>query len=165
MPEQYVIIELDRRRKIRFETNSLCELESVLKLNANEILVRWMEIQANSSRENVLKVLSWTEARAFLWAGFLHEDDTLTLKQVGNLFAMAKDAGAGLQSFQIIATKIIEAIFLFLTGQEGRERIQAAMAENAPANGESRILESSLSNTLAYPANNSGVAVGSKLMS
>ena len=81
----------------------------------------------------------------------------------GKLFSQVKEATNGLQSFQVIATKIIEAIFLFLTGQEGRELIQAQLKENNPENGNLKISAILPSDNLASRIESSGTAVGSKL--
>ncbi len=64
-----VQVELDRPRTIKFDLNSFIELEELY-----------------GSINNALKEMekgSVKAVRAVLWAGLIHEDEKLTLKQVG----------------------------------------------------------------------------------
>jgi hypothetical protein len=64
-----VKILLDRERTLRFDFNALASFEDATGLSALEPGV-WMNPNA--------KIL-----RALLWAAMLHEDETITIKEVG----------------------------------------------------------------------------------
>lgn len=84
----FVIIELDRPRKLRYTFNSLVLAEEVLgKPIAVGMLVAGMK-----------------ELRILLWAGLKEEDSNLTLEQVGNLI---DESPLG---FEEITSKVVEAL-------------------------------------------------------
>lgn len=64
-----VTIMLDKKRTIRFTLNALAEIEDAL----NVPLSKLSEVE-----------LGVKTVRTMLWAGLLHEDETLTERQVGN---------------------------------------------------------------------------------
>lgn len=64
-----VLIELDRPRNLRLDTNALVKLEEILGRPISAL------------DDNV----GMTEMRAILYAGLIHEDKSLTLETVGDL--------------------------------------------------------------------------------
>ena len=74
MPIKSVPIELDKRRNLRFDYNALCELEGHLGVSIPNL----GNILASGS-------VGLKEIRAILWAGLLHEDESLTVKKVGEI--------------------------------------------------------------------------------
>lgn len=64
-----VSIMLDKKRTIRFTLNALAEIEDALGVPLSKL----SEVE-----------LGVKTVRTMLWAGLLHEDETLTEKQVGN---------------------------------------------------------------------------------
>jgi hypothetical protein len=66
-----VPIQLDKERRLLFTTQSLIELEKATGLNA-----------LDGSISQVFKNLSVERTCLLLWAGLVHEDENLTLKQV-----------------------------------------------------------------------------------
>lgn len=69
-----VQVELDRPRTIKFDLNAFIELEEMY-----------------GSIDGALKEMekgSIKAVRAILWAGLIHEDESLTLKQVGSMVDM-----------------------------------------------------------------------------
>ena len=89
MPKQYVTVELDKPRKLRFGMNALCMLEDILKIP----MTRFKSTN-----------IGFKEIRAMLWAGLQDDDKSLTLEQVGDLADEAE------QSYVI--QKVDEAITL-----------------------------------------------------
>lgn len=82
MSRNGVNIQLDKPRTIRFDFNSLCLIEDILKRNMTQVVV-----EINS------KILSTNTIRALLWGGLIHEDENLSLGDVGNLIDEAEDFG------------------------------------------------------------------------
>lgn len=92
-----VLIELDKPRNIRLDTNALALVEEVLDKPIDEFGARF----------------GIREARAVLWAGLLHEDKGLTLEDVGNLIDMADP--------KYIGDQIHKAMQLSFKGAESGE--------------------------------------------
>jgi hypothetical protein len=65
-----VEIELDKKRHIRYTLNALAEIEDKLGVPLSKI----QEVE-----------LGIKSVRTLLWAGLIHEDETLTEKQVGDM--------------------------------------------------------------------------------
>lgn len=70
MSKPFVVIELDKPRKLRYGMNQLALLEEVLQVPLTEL---------GNIRFGV------KELRLFLWAGLTWEDPKLTVEQVGEL--------------------------------------------------------------------------------
>jgi len=81
-----ILIELDRPRNIRLNTNALVKAEEVLGRPLSEFGTSF----------------GLKEIRAMLWAGLLHEDQSLTLDAVGELM---DEAG-----YEYVTEKVGEAI-------------------------------------------------------
>ena len=86
----YVEIELDKKRKLRYDFNAMCELEDAL---------------GRSLQEMNDKNVRMKDMRAMLWAGLIHEDPDLDIVEAGNLIDEA-------ESLQYVAEKVAEAIEL-----------------------------------------------------
>lgn len=74
--EKKVYIELDKKREIRFDLNAMAELEEIYG-------------DLPSAMEALHKKMSVKAMRALLYAGLKHEDETLTLQQVGSMVKMS----------------------------------------------------------------------------
>jgi len=74
-----VPIELDRPRGLKFDLNAFAELED--KFGS-------MDAAFQAMQKGSLKA-----ARTLLWAGLLHEDETLTERQVGRMVTLANMSG------------------------------------------------------------------------
>lgn len=85
----YVAIELDRPRKLRYDTNALAELEDVMGKPITQLTETTVGVKA---------------LRAMLWAGLLHESPDLTIREAGELMDYA--------DMKTIAEKVTEAIGL-----------------------------------------------------
>ena len=74
-----VPIELDRPRSLKFDLNAFAELEE--KFGS-------MDAAFQAMQKGSMKA-----ARTLLWAGLLHEDETLTEKRVGSMVTLANMSG------------------------------------------------------------------------
>lgn len=96
----YVTIELDKPRRIRFDINALSDAEEALGMGLGAV----MQQQVGP------RVL-----RALLWAGLKWEDKGLTLQRTGTLIQQYIENGGTLES---LAEKLTEA--LVASGLVGR---------------------------------------------
>lgn len=85
-----VSIELDKKRNLRYTMNALGEIEDHLGVPLSEMSKVKMSIK---------------NIQVMLWAGLLHEDEELTLKQVGDMVDMG--------NFEEVQEKIAEAFAMF----------------------------------------------------
>jgi hypothetical protein len=93
-----VIIDLDKPRSLRFDLNAMAAYEDATGKSAFAI------------GDNI----SATSIRALLWACLIHEDDTLTIEQVGRLIHTG--------NMQEITTKINKLVQTSTdTGEESEE--------------------------------------------
>ncbi len=93
-----VIIDLDKPRSLRFDLNAMAAYEDATGKSAFAI------------GDNI----SATSIRALLWACLIHEDDTLTIEQVGRLIHTG--------NMQEITTKINKLVQTSTdTGEEAEE--------------------------------------------
>ena len=74
-----VPIELDRPRGLKFDLNAFAELED--KFGS-------MDAAFQAMQKGSLKA-----ARTLLWAGLLHEDETLTERKIGGMVTLANMSG------------------------------------------------------------------------
>jgi hypothetical protein len=88
-----VEIELDKPRNLRFTLNALAEIEDRLGVPLSKLGEVELGIKA---------------AQIILWAGLIHEDESLTLKQVGDM--------VDLTNLEYVQQKIGEA-FALATGK------------------------------------------------
>ncbi|SFS75858.1 hypothetical protein [Marininema halotolerans] len=95
-----VDIQLDKKRRLKFNMNALTELEDALG----------MPITGLSSQKVGMK-----ELRAMLWAGLLHEDADLTLKEAGDLMEMEK--------LHEISEKVTEAMTIAFPQQGKKKKV------------------------------------------
>lgn len=96
----YVDIELDRKRRLKFNMNALSELEDVLGRPITQLSDQ---------------TIGMKELRALLWAGLLHEDPDLSLQEVGALVEM--------ENIQLISEKITEAMMLAFPQSDQKKRL------------------------------------------
>ena len=121
-----ITIDLDKARTIKFDINSLAELEDKLDKPCSQIF---------GNLENV----GMRELRLFLWAGLIHEDETLTPKQAAALISHAMGANLT-EKVATVMAKVLEAVTsAFGTGgtdpNVGAGAVQAA-TEKAPGTGD-----------------------------
>lgn len=88
MARQYVIIELDRPRKLRYGLNQLAALEDAMGVPMSEL----GHVKMGAK-----------ELRLFLWAGLQWEDPNLTIEKAGELADEADD-------LTYVSEKISEAL-------------------------------------------------------
>lgn len=96
----FVEIELDKKRRLKFNMNALTELEDVLG----------MPITGLSDQKVGMK-----ELRAMLWAGLLHDDPDLSLREAGDLIE--------LENLQEISEKVTEAMTIAFPKNEPKNRV------------------------------------------
>lgn len=84
MPGEYVIVQLDRPRRLRYDLNALCALQDLL---GDDFGTFTEELPKDGDADQ--KPISLRNVRALLWAGLVHEDATLTVQDVGRLVGMA----------------------------------------------------------------------------
>ncbi len=70
-----VEIELDRTRHLKFDLNAACQIEEHTGKNYFKLLGDG---------------LTASDLRVVLWAGLVHEDDTLTIDQIGSMIHPGK---------------------------------------------------------------------------
>lgn len=73
-----ISIVLDKTRNLRFDFNALCVLEEELGVSLTDL------------GDKLTGSLRFKDLRAIVWAGLLHEDEGLTLKDVGKLLDPSK---------------------------------------------------------------------------
>lgn len=94
-----VLIELDKPRNIRLNTNALVKVEEVTGRPIASLLPGTVGIR---------------EIRAFLWAGLIHEDRELTLYETGLLMDKAPN-------YEYVEDKVTEAIKIAMNYKENEE--------------------------------------------
>lgn len=94
----YVDIELDKKRRLKFNMNALSELEDAMGKPVTQ-----------------LNNVGMKELRALLWAGLIHENPNLTLQDAGNLIE--------LENIEYIGEKVTEAMTLAFPKGEGKNQV------------------------------------------
>lgn len=94
MTKPFVMVDLDRPRRLRYDANALVAVEEVLGRPLQEIIP--------PDEDRASRQVGFREMRVLLWAGLLHEDPKLTLLQAGELL--------DLQRMTDIMAKVNEAI-------------------------------------------------------
>jgi hypothetical protein len=69
-----ISIMLDKERHLKFDLNAFAELEEIYGD---------FQVAMNAMQNRSIKAI-----RAMLWAGLIHEDEKLTIKQVGSMIDM-----------------------------------------------------------------------------
>jgi len=114
MPEKVrpeVAISLDKERHLRFDVNAMVTFEELTGLNLLNPAVQ----------KNLAGDMTVAQFRAFLYSCLIHEDEKLTLKQVGSFITR--------ENMQEIAARLSEAQKLATTGdKEAKET--APLAES-----------------------------------
>ena len=93
-----VLIELDKPRNIRLDTNALVKVEEVTGRPISSFLPGTVGMR---------------DIRAFLWAGLIHEDRELTLLETGQLMDRA--------DYNYIEDKVTEAIRIAMNYKDNEE--------------------------------------------
>lgn len=115
-----VSVRLDRVRKLRFDFNALAEFEELMGVS----LLAAMQDFQQDDRGNVS--FSFKTLRAMLWAGLLHEEPTLTVRQAGKLFELADGDDLPEKMAQVLPL-ITEAFVDRLGGEEAKKKLRAEM--------------------------------------
>lgn len=95
-----VLIELDKPRNIRLNTNALVKVEEVTGRPISSFLPGTVGMR---------------DIRAFLWAGLLHEDRELTLYETGQLMDRAPD-------YDYVEDKVTEAIRIAMNYKDNEKQ-------------------------------------------
>lgn len=104
MPKPFVVINLDRPRRLRYSMNALVNVEEVLGKPVGQIVSEFNE-----------GLFGFKDIRAILWAGLLHEDPGLTPEQVGDMIDEA-------ESFAYVAQRVGEALQSAFSSVEAEEK-------------------------------------------
>ena len=75
MPKTYVPIRLDKERRLLVNFSAMCSFEEATGKKYLDFMSETMQTGS----------MAMTDVRALLWACLIHEDETLTLKQVSDL--------------------------------------------------------------------------------
>ncbi len=97
MPKPFVMVELDKPRRMRFSVNAIVELEGILKKPISAIPGS----------------ISITDIRALVYCGLRWEDRSLTLDKVGEMLDEA--------DLQVITGQAVEALNLGLGSPEKKD--------------------------------------------
>jgi uncharacterized protein YkvS len=84
-----VKIKLDKERTLRYTLNAIAELEDKLGITIDKL----GDLQLSAKTVQII-----------LWAGLIHEDETLTIKQVGDM--------VDFENLEYVQEKIAEAFAL-----------------------------------------------------
>jgi hypothetical protein len=106
----YVNIELDRPRRIRFDVNALSDAEEALGMGLGAVMQTQMGVRM---------------IRALLWAGLRWEDRGLTLERTGTLIQQYIESGGTLEDLGEKLTQALVASGLF-GKPEGNAEAEAA---------------------------------------
>lgn len=106
----YVNIELDRSRRLRYDVNALSDAEEALGMGLGTVMQSQLGIRM---------------IRALLWAGLKWEDRGLTLQQTGTLIQQYIEKGGSLESLGEKLTQALVASGLF-GKEEGNSKAEAA---------------------------------------
>ncbi len=106
----YVNIELDKPRRIRFDINALSDAEEALGMGLGALMQSQMGIRV---------------IRALLWAGLRWEDRGLTLERTGTLIQQYIESGDTLEDLGEKLTQALVASGLF-GKPEGNVEAEAA---------------------------------------
>jgi len=116
-----VPIHLDRLRHFRFDFNAFCALEDELGISIGELgeMLQAEDVKEGENSERFdtkkfIRKVKMKNIRALVWAGLIHEDETLTIKEAGKFIDMSK--------ITEIMEKLAEAIMAALPSKEGEEK-------------------------------------------
>lgn len=114
-----VLVTLDRERHLRFDINSLADLEQVQGRTLGEIMAGGIGLDVT---------------RALLWAGLKHEDARLTVRGAGDLIQSFHEGGGDLTTIGEAIRGALEA-----AGFDGKDKaeVSEASAPFASATGSS----------------------------
>lgn len=99
MPVNSIPITLDRARHMRYDFNALCLLEETLGIAVADL-------------PKILRgKVRFTALRALLYAGLAHEDDALTLDNVGDMLEALRKKPAALGEVAGVIRMAFEAAF------------------------------------------------------
>lgn len=93
MATRFVVIELDRPRRLRFDANALADLEGVMGMGLGRMM---------ADDQMGIRTL-----RAMLWAGLKWEDRGLTLERAGRLIMQYVEQGG---SLPVLGVKMKDAM-------------------------------------------------------
>jgi hypothetical protein len=106
----YVNIELDKPRRIRFDVNALSDAEEALGMGLGTVMQSQLGIRM---------------IRALLWAGLKWEDRGLTLERTGTLIQKYLENGGDLGALGETLTRALMVSGLF-ESSEGNSEAEAA---------------------------------------
>lgn len=106
-----VTIDLDRARTLRLDYNAFAEFEGVIGRPWNyyvQLIASAQSLPPDEQVNATLELLGVRVLRALLWAGLVHEDPKLTVRQAGDLMQLAPGEIPILKEAYIL-TKVFEA--------------------------------------------------------
>lgn len=99
--DDFVRVEFDRPRILRFDTNAICDFEDVARRSIVDVVF---------GQER----LTLGEVRLLLWAGFKHEDPRLSRSFVGTLLENHIVAGGTVQALADAVTEAVKRSRLYI---------------------------------------------------
>ena len=115
-----ITIQLDRERTIRFNFKALHLLEKILGSKAFTLiddLATKVKGEKEDAGRSLMGVIGFTEARALLYAGLIHEDKTLTVERAEELMEEAPGESPS-EKFGYIVAILYNAYVLFWMGSK-----------------------------------------------
>ena len=110
---------VDRSVKIKMDMNALCELEDVMDMKIPNIGEMVQE-----------RRLGIKEVRAMLWAGLLHQNPDITMKEAGDILT-----GAGFaEALKVVIQAMGEALTGGKTPEQLEKEAKEAEGSEAPKN-------------------------------
>lgn len=103
-----VLVTLDKERHLRFDINSLADLEQVQGRTLGDIMVGGIGLDVT---------------RALLWAGLKHEDSRLTVRAAGDLLQSFHERGGDLATIGEAIRGALEA-----AGFDGKDKAEVSEA-------------------------------------
>jgi len=107
--EDFVRVQLDRERILRFDTNAICDFEEVAGKSVLEAVY------------GPTGVLTIADIRNLLWAGLRHEDDRLSRPRMGHLIEAFLMDGGRMQTLADAIASAVERSRLFQALREARD--------------------------------------------
>jgi len=104
MPKPFVMVNLDRPRRLRYSMNALVNMEEALEKPIGRII---SEFNAG--------MFGLKDIRAVIWAGLLHENPDLTQEQVGDMIDEA-------ESMNYVIRQVGEALRFAFSNKETGEK-------------------------------------------
>jgi len=129
-----VRIELDKPRAIKLDLNAMASFEDIMDMSIPYLL---LQVQRAAMQDPIeaTRVIGFRHVRALLWAGLLHEEPNLTLREAGNLVEKAP-GGTAMDRMMYVQNKVMEAFGAAELPED--PNVPTAAQKNAPDDGTGR---------------------------